>query len=110
LHAKTEKADSMHEEDENERICSTLQWKDVRLPSAFTETELDALIFSFVDQRWRKTLRIVGCCFERCEAQSIRLPMEAVAARLQALADAGKIETAGSLWMWRNSEVRLKTD
>lgn len=99
----------MYDEDENEGVCSTLQWKDARLPSAFTEAELDTLIFSFVNQRWQKTLRIVACCFENCEARSIRLPMEIVAARLQALADAGKIETAGSLWMWRNSEVRLKS-
>jgi hypothetical protein len=98
----------MDDEDENERICSTLQWKDVRLPSTFTETALDELIFSFVDQRWQKTLRIVRCCFENCAARSTDLPMEVVAARLQALADAGKIETAGSLWMWRYSEVRLK--
>jgi hypothetical protein len=98
----------MWEDDENERICSTLQWKDVRLPRSVTEIDLDALIFSFVEQRWRKTAYIVSRCFEHYKDRSIGLPMEVVAARLQALADMDRIEVAGSLWMWRNSEVRLK--
>lgn len=81
---------------------------EARLPGSFTEGDLDALIFSIVEQRWRKTAYVVARCFDHCNARSIRLPMEIVAARLQALADLGRIEVAGSLWMWRHSEVRLK--
>jgi Protein of unknown function len=91
-----------------DRICSTLRWSEVSLPQSVTEADLDALIFPLFVKNWRKVARIVGEAKELCEAQAIPLSMEVIAARIQALAEAGKIESVGNLTMWRHSEVRLK--
>jgi hypothetical protein len=97
-------------EDQDEpEVCSTLRWKDVSLPQSVTEADLDTLIFSALAQTWRKTARIVGSTFEQCEARSFPVSLEVIAARIQALAEAGKIEGKGNLSMWRHSEVRLRS-
>jgi len=96
-------------EDEDEpRVCSTPRWKDVSLPQSVTEADLDELIFAELRQRWLKTARIVGSTLELCKARSIPINAEVIAAPIQALVEAGKLEAAGNLSMWRHSEIRLK--
>jgi hypothetical protein len=51
--------------------------------------------------------KIVGEVCMRCEAQLNPIDAEIIAARIIALAEAGRIEGAGDLRMWRHSEVRL---
>jgi catechol 2,3-dioxygenase-like lactoylglutathione lyase family enzyme len=94
-------------EKDEDRICSTLRWDDVVLPTQLTTADLDTLIFAEVAERWLKVARIVANVFLICESRSIRLNMEVIAARLQKLAEAGQIESQGNLTMWRHSEVRL---
>ena len=64
----------------------------------------DDLIFSENCERWLKVARIIG-------RVSDRVPngphFEAIAARIQALVDEGKLEAKGDLSRWRYSEVRL---
>jgi hypothetical protein len=64
----------------------------------------DDLIFSETRERWLKVARIIG-------RVSDRVPngphFEQIAARIQALADGGKLEAKGDLTQWLFSEVRL---
>lgn len=89
-------------------IDSELRWDEVRLPPSISEKDVDAAIFSVMSPRWRKVAAIVPRAQERCHQLGFEISYEAVAARLQALAEAGRIEDFGDLRMWRFSEVRLK--
>jgi len=89
-------------------IVSTLRWQDVSLPHPISEAYLDALIFAELKPRFLKMARIVGNVCVRCEAQMNPVDAEIIAARVIALAEAGRIEGAGDLRMWRHSEVRLR--
>ena len=95
---------------DDDRVCSTLTWKDVVLPLSVSETDLDALIFAETEKRWLKVARIVGNVFRTIEARCVRLPMDIIAARIVKLAEVGRLESQGNLTMWRHSEVRLPRD
>ena len=75
------------EEPEEERICSTLRWDDVRLPQSVSEADLDALILHELAQNRRKVARVVGYAKEACDARSIPLSMDVIAARVRALVE-----------------------
>jgi len=92
---------------DDDRICSTLIWKDVVLPLSVSEADLDALIFAETDKCWLKVARIVGKVFQMLETRRIRLPMDIIAARIAKLVEVGRLESQGNLTMWRHSEVRL---
>jgi hypothetical protein len=95
-------------EDEPSEIDSDLTWDQVRLPPPLTEAEFDKAIFSTLRPQWRKVAAIVIHVVDKYEHLSPTITYEMVAARLQALSDAGAIESQGYLRMWRHSEVRLK--
>lgn len=80
-----------------------LDWKDVVLPSAVSEAELDSMIFSLLTPRWQKTLMLIDGVRENCRD----LALEMIAARLQVLADNDRIEACGDLTVWNRSMVRL---
>ena len=92
---------------DDDRVCSTLTWKEVVLPSSISEADLDALIFAETDKCWLKVARIVGNVFQTLEARCVRLPMDIIAARIAKLVEVGRLESQGNLNMWRHSEVRL---
>jgi hypothetical protein len=98
----------MPEEEDDERICSTLRWDDVSLPQWVSEADLDALIFAQLAHNWRKVARVVAYAGQACEARSLPISMDVIAARVRALVEAGAIEGVGNLSMWRHSELRLK--
>ena len=89
------------------RISSTLRWEEVSLPDPISEAYLDAVIFAMLKPRLQKMAKVVGDAFVRCEAQMNPIDPEIIAARIIALAEAGRIEGAGDLRKWRHSEVRL---
>jgi Protein of unknown function len=89
-------------------IDSMLRWEEVRLPPRVSEADIDAIIFSVMKPQWRKVAVIVGYARTRCEELGIPISNGAVAARLQALAEANRIEDIDDLRKWRHSEVRLK--
>jgi hypothetical protein len=93
--------------DEEPSIDSVLRWEDVALPDSVSEADLDQLIFSALEPNWRKTARVIGNLLIRCNALAWPIDAEMLAARVQALAEAGSIESAGDLRAWRHSEVRL---
>ena len=92
---------------DDDRVCSTLTWKDVALPLSVSEADLDALIFAETDKRWLKVARIVGNVFQTLKTRCICLPMDIIAARIAKLVELGRLERQGNLTMWRHSEVRL---
>jgi hypothetical protein len=87
---------------------SGLRGEDVSLPASVSVADLDALIFHDLVQSWRKVARIVGRAQMVCEARSLPISGEVIAARVRALVDAGTLEGVGNLRRWRFSEVRLK--
>jgi uncharacterized protein DUF3658 len=89
------------------RITSKLRWQDVSLPHPISAAYLDALIFAELRPTFLKMARIVGKVCLRCEEQMNPVDAEIIAARVIALAEAGRIEGAGDLRMWRHSEVKL---
>ena len=97
-----------YEEDgETPEINSTLRWEDVRLPPSVSESEIDAVLFSVMRPHWRKVAMVLGQALDRCKELGLSSTAEVLAARLQALAEAGRIEDFGDLRMWRFGEVRL---
>jgi hypothetical protein len=95
-------------EDPDDRVCSTLCWKDVVLPTQVTTADLDSLIFSELEQEWLKVARIVAHVGRLCEARAFPISHEIIAARIRELEQIRKIDSKGNLSMWRHSEVRLK--
>ena len=93
--------------DEEPSIDSDLRWENVVLPKSVSEADLDQLILSALDPNSRKTAQVVGNLVIRCKALAWPIDAEMLAARVQALAEAGTIESAGDLRAWRHSEVRL---
>ena len=93
--------------DDEDHVSSTLRWKDIVLPASVTESDVDKLIFATLKENWRKMALIVGNVFQACKTRSIPLSDEVIAARIQELAEAGRIESQGNLTKWRYSEVRL---
>jgi hypothetical protein len=89
-------------------ISSELRWDQVRLPPSVTESGVDEIIFSTLEPRWQKTAMVIGLAVQRCKELDVPIGGEAIAARLQALADADRIEGIGDLRKWRHSEMRLK--
>ena len=107
LHVYKRYPDLRPPSDEEPVIDSNLRSENVVLPASVSEAELDQLIFSGLELNWRKTARVVGNLVIRCDALAWPIDAELLAARLQALAEAGRIESAGDLRAWRHSEVRL---
>jgi hypothetical protein len=93
--------------DEKPSIDSDLRWENVALPKSVSEADLDQLIFSVLEPDWRKTAKIISDLLIRCKALAWPIDAEMLAARVQALAEAGRIESAGDVRAWRHSEVRL---
>jgi hypothetical protein len=89
------------------QISSTLRWEDVRLPAGLTTRDLDAVIFSVLQPQWRKTAFILVRARHQYEEKAWSLDLDVVAARILALAEAGRIDHQGDLRKWRFSEVRL---
>lgn len=100
----------MANDQEEPHVSSTLTWSEVRLPPSVTEADLDLVIFSVLKKDWRKTVMVISKTRDSYEARSIPLDLEIVGARIQALANAARIESQGNLSMWRHSEVRLRQD
>lgn len=89
-------------------ISSSLGWDQVQLPAAVSVAEIDRIIFSVMKPLWQKMAMVVGRAYVRSEAIEMPVSDEMFAARIQALAAAGRIENQGDLRKWRHSEIRLK--
>ena len=94
--------------EETPAISDTLRWEDVVLPDSISEAELDQIIFAEMKSQFRKTAFIIVKAVTRCEALGLPIDADMLGARLEALAEANRIDSAGDLQKWRHSEVRLK--
>ena len=86
------------DEDDDDRVCGTLRWKEVVLPASVTEADVDTLIFVELNKRWLKVARIAGSVIETCETRSIPLSTCVIAARIQRLPEVGRRQGGLSLW------------
>jgi hypothetical protein len=91
-------------------ISSELRWADVVLPSSVTAADLDKIIFSKLGKRLMKTARIIYDVMVECQRLAWPITQDIVGARLEELSDDDRIDTAGDLRYWGNSEIRLKPD
>jgi hypothetical protein len=89
-------------------ISSTLRWEEVSLPASISEADLDQIIFVAMTSRLRKTAMVIGNALKSCGELGLPINAEILGARLGALAEADRIDSAGDLRKWRHSEVRLK--
>jgi hypothetical protein len=85
-----------------------LRWKDVTLPKSVSEADLDAIIFSTLTSRRRKAAWVIGTAVTHCEEHGLPVNDEILGARIEALAESGRIEAFGDLRLWGHSEVKLK--
>jgi Protein of unknown function len=65
---------------------------------------LDALILSFASERWQKVAKMIAVVSDRAGDGT---NFDAIADRIRALVDDGKLQAEGDLSRWRFSEVRL---
>jgi Protein of unknown function len=94
--------------DDFDEISSDLQWKDVTLPDAISEADLDAAILSQLKPHSLKVARIIGDVMDVFRERRLSIGAEIVSARIRWLADIGRIESIGDLRKWRYSEIALK--
>lgn len=99
-----------NDKEEEPHVSSFLKWADVTLPKSVAVADLDAAILSVLKRNWLKTARIIFDAATACKDCLIPIEYEVIGARIQALADDGRIESQGNLSMWRHSEVRLRQD
>lgn len=95
------------------------------MPKADQTALIDAAIMSAVRPHWLKVAMIIGRAEQALERRAPPVGsapidedqveardelLDAIAERIQALAETGKLEGAGNLSNWRHSEVRLPRD
>ena len=89
-------------------ISSDLRWKDVKLPKSVSEADLDAIIFSILTSRRQKAAMVIGKVMTHCREHNLPINDEIFGARIEVLAESGRIEGFGDLRLWGHSEVKLK--
>ena len=89
-------------------ICSDLRWKDVTLPKSVSEADLDTIISSILTSRRQKAAMVIGKAMTHCEEHNLPINDEIFGARIEVLAESGRIQGFGDLRLWGHSEVKLK--
>jgi len=95
---------------ERPAISTVRRWEEIVLPESVSETDLDSIIFSALSSRWQKTAMVIGNALKYCKTLALPIDAEVLGARIQALAEADRLEGEGDLRKWRFSEVRLNAD
>ena len=75
-----------------------------------TASDIDRLLLSCCDARWRKVARIIGQTYEILEARGIAISggiAKLMDARMAVMVRSGKLEAKGDIKRWGYSEVRL---
>jgi hypothetical protein len=94
--------------EEGPHASSSPRWEDVTSSKSANAADLDTIIFSMLQSNWLKTARIITDTAAVCKDRLVPIEFEIIGARIQALANEGRIEYQGDLSMWRHSEVRLR--
>jgi len=69
--------------------------------------EIDEAIMAAVNKRWSKVAAVIGDVLTRMLRSGKEVDADAIAARLEALIEQGKLQCEGNPKRWRHSEVRL---
>ena len=77
-------------------------WRNMPSPA-----EIDHAILSIVTSRWQKVAMIVLKASEVRQQEGVESDYEAIAGRVEALIEQGKLECQGDPKRWRHSEVRI---
>ncbi len=85
-----------------------LRWESATLPASVSEADLDSIIFFALTARLQKTAMVIVKAMKHCDEHTLSVSAEIIGARIQALAEACRIESVGDLRRWRYSEVRLQ--
>jgi hypothetical protein len=88
-------------------INTDRRWEEIVLPESVSEADLDSIIFSVLTSRLQKTAMVIAKALKRCETLGLAVDAEVLGVRIQALAEAERLEGQGDLRKWRFSEVRL---
>ncbi len=89
-------------------ISSNLRWKNVKLPKSVSEADLDAIILSILTSRQQKTARVIGTAVNHCEEHGLPIGAKIFGARIEELAESGRIQAFGDPRIWTHSELKLK--
>src|SRR5438067_1179910 len=95
------------EVDERSAIDTVRRWEEIILPESVSDADIDSIIFSTLTVRWQKTAMVVVKTLTECERVQLPVSAEMLGARIQALAQANRLDSQGDLRKWRFSEVRL---
>jgi uncharacterized protein DUF3658 len=72
-----------------------------------TDSDLDELILSFVDERWQRTIDIIEQTLRACAADGRDPGARLIGNRISAMVADGQLEVTGDMFNWRNAAVRL---
>jgi hypothetical protein len=97
-------------EPDRSMIDTARRWEDIVLPGSVFETDLDSAIFSALSSRWQKTAVVLTKVLQRCKTLGLPVDLQVLGARIQALAEADRLEGEGDLRKWRYSELRLSVE
>ena len=78
------------------------------LPKSVSEADLDTIIFSILTSRRQKAAMVIGKAMTHCEEHNLPINDEIFGARIEVLAESGRIQGFGDLRLWGHSEVKLK--
>lgn len=76
------------------------------IPAAPTDDMIDALVLGSADADWRKMAVFIARVVDAAKLQGLATSGQAVAQRVYALVDTGKLEARGNVRRWRAGEIR----
>ena len=74
--------------------------------TAASDEEIDELILRLARPRWQKMAMVIAKALVEFEANRIDASEHAIADRVRALVEAGRLTVQGNVSCWRRSEVR----
>lgn len=75
--------------------------------STASHEQIDELVLRFAGTRWRKVAMIIAKALIEFEARHVDASEHAIADRVRAMVEAGRLTAQGNISCWRRSEVRL---
>lgn len=68
---------------------------------------LDRIVLAAADGDWRKVAVFIAKVMDTAKADDVESSGQAIAQRVYALVEAGKLEARGNVRRWRAGEIRL---
>ena len=90
-------------------ISCDLRWKEVTLPEAISEQDIDAVILSKLKPRSLKVAKVISDVRDAFEERGHAINGDVIGARIRWLDDVDRITSVGDVRRWGHSEIALKT-